>query len=139
MLPIEALQERIEKSELGQEWSDNPLLNQDVWSVEELGYSEEESTIKGTRNIYFEEFSLPWLKLLAKLTALAIAREKRTLGTTGSRVNALQQFDKFLITEGYSQPELLTDSLLQKFITNGSKRVIRNRQLTIAYITRLWA
>ncbi len=61
MFSIEALQKRIGQSELGQEWINNPLLDRDVWSVEELGYSEEESKIKGIRNIYFEEFSLPWL------------------------------------------------------------------------------
>ena len=136
MLPIEALQERIGQSELGQEWISNSLLNQDVWSVEELGYTEEESKIQGTRNIYFEEFSLSWLKLLAKLSTLASAREKSSLSTVGKRVNYLKQFDKFLVAEGYNQPELITDSLLQKFVTTGSKN---NRQATIAYITRLWS
>lgn len=136
MLSIETLHERIGQSELGQAWTDNPLLNRDVWSVEELGYTEEESKIGGTRNVYFEEFSLPWLKLLAKLTALASAREKSSLSTVGKRVNYLKQFDKFLVAEGYNQPELITDSLLQKFITTGSKN---NRQATIAYISRLWA
>ena len=136
MFPIEALQERIGQSELGQEWINNPLLNQDVWSVEELGYTEEESRIKGTRNIYFEEFSLPWLKLLAKLTALAIAREKFSLGIIKTRINYLKQFDNFLVAEGYNQPELITDSLLQKFVTTGSKNL---RQATIVYVSKLWA
>ena len=67
------------KSELGRKWTDNPLLDKDVWSVEELGYSQEELKIEGTHNIYFEDFSLPWLKLLTKLTALATAREKHSL------------------------------------------------------------
>ncbi|MDJ0632905.1 MAG: tyrosine-type recombinase/integrase [Xenococcaceae cyanobacterium MO_188.B29] len=136
MLPIEALQERIGQSELGREWINNPLLDRDVWSVEELGYTEEESRIKGTRNIYFEDFSLPWLKLLAKLTALASTREKDSLSSVSKRVNYLKQFDKFLVTEGYNQPKLITDSLLQKFVATGSKN---NRQATIAYVSRLWA
>ncbi len=136
MLPIEALQSRIEKSELGQEYINNPLLNQDIWSLEELGYTAEELRIRTNRNIYFEEFSLPWLKLLAKLTALATAREKLYFGTVIKIVNELRQFDKFLIAEGYSQPELLTDSLLQKFVTTSNKNA---QQFTIAYITRLWA
>ncbi|MGK7934820.1 MAG: tyrosine-type recombinase/integrase [Xenococcaceae cyanobacterium] len=135
MLPIEALQERIGQSELGQEWINNPLLDQDVWSVQELGYSEEESKIRATWNIYFEKFSLPWLKLLAKLTALASAREKRSLALVVRKVNDLKQFDKFLLTEGYNQPELITDSVLQKFITAGH---IKHRQSTIAYVARLW-
>ena len=57
MLPIEALQERIEKSEIGQEYINNPLLNQDIWSLEKLGYTAEELRIRTSRNIYFEEFS----------------------------------------------------------------------------------
>jgi integrase len=139
MQPIEALQKRIGQSELGQKWIANSLLNDDIWSVEELGYSEEESKIRGTRNIYFEEFSLPWLKLLAKLTALASAREKSSLSSVGKRVNYLKQFDKFLVAEGYNQPKLITDSLLQKFVATGSKGARTNRQSTIVYITRLWA
>ena len=139
MQPIKALQEKIRQSELGQEWILHPLLKQDIWSVIKLGYTEEESKIKGTRNIYFEEFSLPWLKLLAKLTALASAREKSSLSSVNKRVCYLKQFDNFLIVEGYNQPELITDSLLQKFVTTGSKGARTNRQSTIAYITRLWA
>ena len=136
MLPIEALQERISNSELGQEWSNNPLLNQDIWSVEELGYTEEESKIRGTRNLHFEEFSWSWLKLLAKLTVLASAREKCSLSTVTKRVSYLKQLEQFLVTEGYSQPELLTDSVLQKFVATGGKK---DRQATIVYITKLWA
>jgi integrase len=136
MLPIEALQQRIGQSELGQEWINNPLLNQDVWSVEKLGYSEEESKIQGTRNLYFEEFSLPWLKLLTKLTVLASVREKVSLSSVSKRINYLKQFDKFLVSEGYNQPELITDSLLQKFVTTKSRG---NRQATIAYVSKLWA
>ncbi len=48
----------------------------------------------------------------------------------------LKQLDQFLVAEGYNQPELITDSLLQKFVTTGSKN---NRQATIAYVSRLWA
>lgn len=139
MLPIETLPEKIGKSELGQEWINNPLLNQDIWLVQELGYTEEESKVNGTRNIYFEEFSLPWLKLLAKLTALASTREKCSLSSVSKRVCYLKQLDKFLVTDGYSQPELLTDLVLQKFVSTGSKGAKTDRQSTIAYITRLWA
>ena len=136
MLPIEALQERVKQSELGQEWINNPLLNKDIWSIEELGYSEEELKISSIRNIYFEEFSLPWLKLLAKLTALAIVREQYSANTARQKINRLKLLDKFLVAEGYNQPELITDSLLQKFVSTGN----RNPKLaTIVYITRLWA
>ena len=136
MLPIEALQSRIAKSEWGQGWINNPLLNRDVWSVEELGYSEEESKIGRIRNIYFEGFSLSWLKLLTKLTTLSAAREGNVLGTAQRRVLYLKQFDSFLLEEGYSQPELISGSLIEKFITTGSKK---NRQNTIAYASKLWA
>ena len=136
MLPIEALQSRIAKSELGQEWINNLLLNKDIWSVEELGYGEEESKIERIRNIYFEGFSLSWLKLLTKLTALSTAREGNVLGTAKCRVLYLKQFDSFLLEEGCSQPELISGSLIEKFITTGSTK---NRQRTIAYVSKLWA
>ncbi len=134
MLSIEVLQERINNSELGQEWISNPLLDRDVWSVEELGYSKEEFIINGTRNIYFKDFSLSWLKLLAKLTILASTREKISLGTVQIRTYSLKQLDQFLVAEGYNQPELLTDSILQKFVACGSEK---NRQSTLVYVTKL--
>ncbi len=136
MLPIEALQERLKKSELAQEFIDSPLLNRDVWSVEELGYSEEESKIKGICNIYFKEFSLPWFKLLAKLTVLTMVREKLSIGTVGMRIIYLRQLNKFLVAEGYIQPELLTDCILQKFVTIDNAQYLK--QNTIAYVARLW-
>ena len=136
MLPIEALQEKIDHSELGQEWIHDPLMNKDVWSVEELGYTKEESKIVGTRNIYFEEFSLPWLKLLTKLTIKASVREKCSLRVVSNRIIYLRQFSKFLVIKGYVSPELITDNLLKEFIYLGC---INKRQSTIAYITKLWA
>ena len=136
MLPIEALQERIGNSELGREWINDPLMNQDVWLVEELGYTKEESKITKIHNIYFEGFSLPWLKLLTKLTALASAREKCSLDSIKKRVLYLKQLDEFIVSRGASQPEILTDTLFQEFITQGSNK---NRHAVIAYIVRLWS
>ena len=135
MLPIEVLQKRIERSELGKEWIDNPLLNQDVWSLEELGYSEEELQIINRKNIYFKEFYLPWLKVLSKLTALAMVREGFSINNLCGRVLYLRQFDEFLQAFGYNQPELITDSLVQKFIAYGNSEA---RQATISYASRLW-
>ena len=136
MLPIEALQEKIGQSELGQEWINNSLLNQDVWSVEELGYSKEELKIQESRNIYFEGFSLPWLKLLAKLTALASAREKVSLGLSSQRVSCLKQLDIFLISRDYRSSKDLTDNILREFVSDGS---IKHRQAIIAYSVKLWS
>ncbi len=139
MLPIEVLQERIRKSELGQSWIDNPLLNQDVWSYAKLGYCIEEAKIRTSHNIYFEDFVLSWLKLLTKLTVLSTAREAASIGTTNRRIIYLKQFDKFLVEEGYYQPELITNSLIQKFIAAGSGSAKQHRQSTIAYASKLWA
>lgn len=135
MLSQKSLPERILGSELGQKWLNDSLMNQDIWSVKQFGYTEEESTIRKTRNIYFDSFSLPWLKLLAKLTALASAREKCSLGTLKSRVNNLKLLDKFLISQGYSQPEILTEALLEEFIAQSEK----SRRTVIAYVAKLWA
>ena len=136
MFPIEALQERIAQSELGQEWIKNPLLNKDIWSVEELGYGEEESKIASIRNIYFNRFFLSWLKLLTKLTVLSLAGERISLNTVTRRVSYLKKFDSFLLEEGYIQPELISGSLIEKFITIDSQQ---ERQSTITYISKLWA
>lgn len=136
MQPIKALQSKIEQSELGQEWVDNPLLNQDTWSVEELGYTEEESKIIGIRNIHFKNFSLSWLELLAKLTALASVRERSSLSLVYIRVSYLKQLDDFLMLRGCTQPQALTDSFLKEFI---AQKATQNRQATIAYVTKLWA
>ena len=81
MLPIEELQERIEQSELGQEFINNPLLNKDTWALIDLGYTEEEVKISTNKNIYFTDFLLPWLKLLTKLTVLAMVRQKFIIDT----------------------------------------------------------
>ncbi|VEP18268.1 Phage integrase [Hyella patelloides LEGE 07179] len=138
MLPIEALQEKIRQSELGQEWINNPLLDRDIWSLEELGYAAEELKIKSKRNIIFKHFSLPWLKLLTKSTVLAMVKSKFSLDTVVHKVCYLKQLNEFLVTEGYFQPELLDESILQKFVTTGSKGVRSHRLSTIAYVTRLW-
>ena len=136
MHPIEALQQRIEQSELGQEWIDNPILNLDIWSLEKLGYGREELKIIGKKNIHFREFSLPWLKLLTKLTVLAIVREGYSVSSILQKARCLKQFDKFLQAEGYNQPELITDFLLQKFIAFANSH---SRRKAIAYASKLWA
>ncbi|MDJ0718472.1 MAG: site-specific integrase [Prochloraceae cyanobacterium] len=109
-------------------------MNQDVWALTDLGYTEEELKISGIRNLYFTNFSLPWLKLLAKLTAKAIARNKHSVDIIRSRNSQLKQLDEFLISTGYTQPQLLENTLLQEFIAKN-----RQRQSTINYITKLWA
>ena len=125
---------RLAESELGEEFLQNPLMDEDVWSVTELGYSEEKAKIQGTRNFYFQDFSLPWLKLLAKLTALASAREKSSLTVTRKRVDYLKQFDVFFESKGYRKPDLVTNNLLQEFVAQGNQV---HRNTTIAYAVKL--
>lgn len=136
MLLIEALESRIAKSELGQEWIDNPLLDKDVWSLEELGYSKDELNMRGAKNLHFEDFSLSWLKLLTKLAILSTIRKKHSLTTVRLKVCSLKQFDSFLLEFGYTQPELINGSLIEKFITIGCQK---NRQSAISYASKLWA
>ena len=136
MSSLQVLEARIANSELGHEWINNLLMDKDVWSVKEIGYTEEELQITRIHNIYFQDFLLPWLKVLTKLTALASAREKCSLSRIQGRVNDLKKLDKFLISEGYNKPEMITDALLQKFI---NARCLRNRHATITYVVKLWA
>ncbi len=111
-LSYETLQKQIAQSELGRELVSDPLMKQDIWSVKELGYTEDESKIRGIQNLHFENFSLPWLKLLTKLTVKATVREKCSLSTITLRIIYLKQLDKFLLSKGYGQPDLVTDALL---------------------------
>lgn len=134
ILPIEALQKKITDSELGQEWINDSLVNKDVWALSDLGYTEEELKIIGSRNLYFTSIVSPWLKLLAKLTAKAIARNKHSVDIIRRRISQLKQLDEFLISKGYTQPNMITNTLLQEFIACN-----RERQSTINYITKLWA
>lgn len=131
----EVFQERVAESELGREWLNTPLMIQDIWSLTELGYSQEECRIGSSRHLYFDEFSLSWLKLLTKLTAKAIARERHSLSLVIIRVNCLKHLDWFLVKSGFTQPQFLTDPLLQQFIaqTNSS-----HRQATLIYAVKLW-
>ena len=135
-LSYETLQKQIAQSELGRELVSDPLMKQDIWSVKELGYTEDESKIRGIQNLHFENFSLPWLKLLTKLTVKATVREKCSLSTITLRIIYLKQLDKFLLSKGYGQPDLVTDALLQEFVTQGCQR---QRQQIIAYAVKLWA
>ena len=137
MLPIEELQERIEQSELGQEFINNPLLNKDTWALIDLGYTEEEVKISTNKNIYFTDFLLPWLKLLTKLTVLAMVRQKFIIDTIKSQTYCLKQLDVFLSEQGYTQPELLTNSIVKKFVID-SKKGKDNKQQTLRYVSKLW-
>ncbi|MEO1433016.1 MAG: tyrosine-type recombinase/integrase [Cyanobacteria bacterium J06633_8] len=136
MLSIEVLQQIVANSELGQEWINDPLMSQDVWAFTDLGYSEEDCTINNKRNLYFNDISLSWLKLLIKLTIKASAREKHCLGTLKERVIYLKQFNNFLNEKGYTKPELLTDALLQEFIHKGNQKA---RRKVIAHAVKLWS
>lgn len=120
---------------MGKELINDPLMNQDVWSLKKLGYSEEECRLSGHHNLYFENFSLSWLKILTKLTIKVMLMEKKSLSTIYDRNQYLKKLDKFLIFKLSLNPHELTDSILQEFIDQeGSKY----RQATISYIARLW-
>ncbi len=135
-LPLEILQKEIAKSQFGQECIQDPLLmTEDVWSLRKLGYSEEECQINGKTYLHFKDFSLPWLKLLAKLTTKAGVRERHSLSQVYIRVNCLKHLDEFLVSNGHNQPQTLTDPLLQQFIAHNNSN---NRQATLAYATKLW-
>ena len=136
MLPVEALQKKVANSELGHPWINHPLINQDVWALIDLGFTEEELAIKGRKYIYFNGLRLTWLKLLTKLTVLASVREKHSFGTIKQRIQTLKQLDKFLDSKGYyTKPGILTDTVLLEFVA----LLKENQRATLAYASRLWA
>ncbi len=132
---LQVLNKRIAESKLGNKWINDPLINQDIWPIEKLGDFEEESTIHKNRNFYFQDFLLPWLKLLTKLTVKASVRQRHCLGTITMRITCLKQLDKFLVSQGYGQPELINDNILGEFVCQGSQ----NRKKVINYVVKLWA
>ncbi len=132
----EVLEKRVAESELGREWMNDPLMNQDVWKLTELGYNEEDCRMNGQRNIYFDKFNLPWLKLLAKLTTKAGVRERHSICRIRMRVNRLKDLDRFLQNSGYTNYQSLTGSLVQQFISEANSQ---HRQSTLSYAIKLWA
>jgi integrase len=135
MLAVEALQERVANSELGREWINDPLMNRDIWSLTELGYSEEECRINGRYNLHLNDFFLSWLQFLSKLTIRATARQRFSMGRITHRVCDLKLLDKFLFAQGCFDPKLITESLLNQFIAQSSSV---SRKNTITYAINLW-
>jgi integrase len=131
----EAFQQRIFESELGNKWKKDPLLLEDTWSFIDLGYSQEECQIRGFHKLYFEDFSLPWLKLLTKLTVRARSRERHSIEWLHRQVRSLHQLETFMTSLGYFQPEDLSNELLQQFLVGPNHC---NHQYALAYAIKLW-
>jgi len=112
--------ERVRQSELGSQWFNDPLMQQDVWPLTALGFDEEYCRVHGTKNVYFTRITLPWLKYLAKLTVKARAREKCSASQIISDTRCLTQLNKFLLAHGYSQPAGITESLPKAFVLAGN-------------------
>ena len=134
-LSYETLQKQIAESELGREWVQDALMRQDVWLLTDLGYSQSECEIRRLNKLYFQDFSFPWLKLLAKLTARARARERHSLDWVHRQVRSLYQLECFMTSQGYFQPEDLSNKLLQQFIVSHNGV---NHRYSIAYAIQLW-
>ncbi len=134
-LSYETLQKQIAESELGREWVQDALMRQDIWLLTDLGYSQSECEIRRLNKLYFQDFSLPWLKLLAKLTARARARERHSLDWVHRQVRSLYQLECFMTSQGYFQPEDLSNELLQQFIVGPNGL---NHRYSVAYAIQLW-
>ena len=135
ILVLKDLKVRIAKSELGQHWINNPLIKKDIWLAEELGYSKEITQAYSTHNIHFGNFELPWLKLLSKMTALTIMKQRYSLATLITRISYLRQLDAFLIDKGCINSGMLTNTILQEYCEQGNSR---QKQATVDFATRLW-
>lgn len=135
----EAFEQIVFQSELGLRWIEDPLLYQDVWPLSRLGYSQEECQINSRRNLYFEDFSLPWLKLLTKLTVKARIRGHYSLGTVVKVIDVLRHLNKFLIISKYNQPEDLNDALIQQFLRDKTTCGRENTQSVLSYCFNIWS
>lgn len=132
---MEEFHQKISESELGKKWVNNSLFNLDVWSLLQLGYSEDECKLVGKLNINHAGFSLAWLKLLAKLTTKFGVMRRYSISSLYRRICTLKHLDDFLVFRGFNHPESLTNSLLQEFI---AERDTKGRSSVIAYVTKLW-
>jgi hypothetical protein len=134
-LYLEEFEQKIANSELGKEWIKNPFVEKDIWPFVELGYDKDRCKINGQWNIYYADFVLPWLKLLAKLTTKYGVTQRQSMASIYKRVATLKHLDDFLIFKGFSQPESLNHALLEEFV---SEKDTRNRSCVINYVTKLW-
>lgn len=136
------LQIYIEQSELGQKFLCSPLINQDSWSLLELGFSQEELDLKSRRYLHFENFGLTWLKYLSKLTALQQRNEQFSLSRIEATVSLLNRLDAYIQNKGWSQPKDLSQNLLRDFIAERqaliSKQSLQSEQSLLVYALRLW-
>lgn len=138
--PLEILQNQITRSDCEKNWFQTPFFQQDIWSFTVLGYTEEELAKDTCRNLYFTQFQIPWLKFLAKLTALVQANERMALTSVRKCIRTLRCLDSFLSEKGYSQTSDLTNHLLQEFIAQGNSSTNNNeKKRYISYSTKLWA
>lgn len=135
-VPLADLYERVKQSELGSQWFNDPLMQQEVWPLTALGFDEEYCRAHGTKNVHFTGITLPWLKYLAKLTVKARVREKCSADRIIIDTNCLTHLNEFLLAHGCSQPAGITESLLKAFILAGNKW---HRHTTLVFATRLWA
>ena len=96
MLTLKMLQERVASSDYGREWINDPLMNQDIWELTELGYSAVECRINARYKLHLDDISLPWIKYQSKLTIRATARARFSIGRITHHVSDLKCLDKFL-------------------------------------------
>ena len=138
-LQIKNLQTRIEQSEIGSLWLKNPLLERDIWSMADLGYTPEDLISANNRNIYFEEIELPWLKLLTKLTVLVLSNERKSCDTIRKFSLIFRRLSEFLIENSSFKPQDISNQVLQEFISQSKKSSQDDRKRHIRYATQLWA
>lgn len=133
---MEKLNERVNQSELGQEWADDPLMKKDLWLFTDLGYTKEECRITGGKTINFKQISLPWLKYLTKLTVKYRVRQCSSQQKLLSDVCVARQLNRFLTNQGYVDIISVTSKVLQQFVAEAKTEF---RSSALVYATRLWA
>ncbi len=139
--PIEPLQEQIQRSGLGVQLLQHPLMAQDIWPLTALGCSKDELNIRRRQNLYFQKFSLIWLKQLAKLTVLQQFNEQKSIEWVLGTISVLGNLDIYLRQQGWSRAEDLCDSLLKEFISSSHVSSAGSARKTslLGSAIRLWS
>lgn len=96
--------------------NDDRLLR-DIWNVErDLPSLASDARITKRKHLYFDKFSLEWLKSLTKLAVLvAIGSRQWSLGRARAVLTSASNFDAWLVERGYLTPSLLVAQTVYKW------------------------
>lgn len=104
------------------EYLNDERLQRDVWNIrQDLPPLAEDAHIKTRKTIRFDSISLLWLRELTKLaTLIAVGNRRWGLSRLLSTLSQTNDFDAWLINQGYISPSALSAQVVQHWGQNKS-------------------